>query len=110
MRDEVNANGRERVCAEPVSEWKCLEVGWDAGDASSVARRVPGCPVRMSFGGVGGGRILGMTPEPACGPRGEAGYPIAGMYAVRRSRLRAHTVALWIASANVQSPSRRVAI
>ena len=65
VRDEVNEAEREEACAEPVSGRMRLGAEWAAGDESNVARWAPGCPVRMSIGGVGGGRILGLTPEPA---------------------------------------------
>ena len=65
VRDEVDVEDREGVCAELVAEWKCLDAEWGAGDKSNVARVALGCPIRMSIGLVGGGRSLGMTPGPA---------------------------------------------
>ena len=56
---------RERTCAESVTEWEQLKCDWPNGDKSRVARRVPGCVVRVAIGGVGGRRILGMPPKPA---------------------------------------------
>ena len=35
------------------------------GELSGCARRVPGCPVRVSLSGVGRNRLLVATPEPA---------------------------------------------
>ena len=64
VRDGVDMDEREWVCAELVAERKREGVERAAGYKSSVARCVSGCPVRMSIGGVGGGRFLGMTPEP----------------------------------------------
>ena len=70
--DPVDAKGRERVCAELASEWEHLGMVWPNGNNSEVARRAPGCPVRVAFGGVGGGRLLGLSPGPALSP-GRAG-------------------------------------
>ena len=64
VRDKVNDAEREEVCAELAAEWKRLEAERAAGGKSSVARRAPGCPIRTSIGGAGGGRILGLPPEP----------------------------------------------
>ena len=60
----MNDAEREEVCAELAAEWKRLEAERAAGGKSSVARRAPGCPIRTSIGGAGGGRILGLPPEP----------------------------------------------
>ena len=65
VRDKVSDAERQGVCAQLVVWWKRLGVEWTAGDKSNVACWDPGCPVRMSPGGVGGGRILGITPEAA---------------------------------------------
>ena len=47
VRVNVSGNEREDVRVQLAAEWV-------AGDKSGVARRVPGSPVRMSLGGVGG--------------------------------------------------------
>ena len=64
VRDEVNIDERVRACAELMEEWKRLEAEWAAGDKFNVSRWFPGSPGRVSPGGVGGRRFLGMTPEP----------------------------------------------
>ena len=60
VRDELSVDAGQDVCAQLVVELRRLE----AGDKSKVARWVSGRPVRISVGGVGGARMLGMTPEP----------------------------------------------
>ena len=68
VRDRVGGDDREAVCVQSVAEWRRLEAERAAGDNFGVARRVRGCPGRMSFRGVGGGRMLGVTPGPVLWP------------------------------------------
>ena len=63
--DEVSEPDRESVSMTLVREWKCFERMLMRGDSDGYARRFPGCPVRVSLGGVGGNRLLLLTPEPA---------------------------------------------
>ena len=62
--NEVPPEGREATSANLLSEWKVLDQAYGRGDRTGCARRVPGCPVRSSRGGVGGNRMLLLTPEP----------------------------------------------
>ena len=62
--NEVPPEGREATSANLLSEWKVLDQAYGRGDRTGCARRVPGCPVRSSCGGVGGNRLLLLTPEP----------------------------------------------
>ena len=62
-----------------MAEWERLEAKWAAGGKSSVARWVPGRPVRTSKREAGGGRFFGMTPEPVLWSTWE------GMVASRRN-------------------------
>ena len=64
VRDRVNGNGRKSTCAGLVTERKQSECEWSNGNTSNASRWAPGCPVRMAFGGVGGGHFLGITPVP----------------------------------------------
>ena len=47
-----------------VREWRALEAAHVRGDRSACARWSPGCPLRVSLGGVGGNRWFVMIPEP----------------------------------------------
>ena len=68
VRDEVSEGDREEVRAQLVAEWKRPEAERAADGTSNVAQWVSGCPARISAGGVGGGRMLGMAPEPVLWP------------------------------------------
>ena len=68
VRDKVCDAEREEACAQLFAGWGRLEARWVAGDKSHVARWVPGCPIRMFLGGVGGGRRLGVSPEAVLRP------------------------------------------
>ena len=68
VRYGVSDGEREGICDQLVAEWRRLEAEWVAGDMSGSARWVPGCPVRLSIGGVGGGSMLCLTPEPVLWP------------------------------------------
>ena len=46
-------------------ERRNLEDAFMRGEWPGYAWWIPGCPVRVSFGGVGGNRLLVLTPEPA---------------------------------------------
>ena len=59
-RDEI-----AEACAALVGEWKALGRAYARSDRMGQARWLPGCPVRVSCGGVGGNRMLLFTPEPA---------------------------------------------
>ena len=72
VRDEVGEADREGVRAQLVAEWMRFEAGWVEGVKSIVAWRSSGRPVRISLGGVGGGRMLGMTPVPGPWPTRQA--------------------------------------
>ena len=72
MRGKVGDGEREDVCVQLAAEGRRLEVGWAAGDKSGAEQWVPGRPVRLSLGGVGSGRMLGMTPEPVLWPTWQA--------------------------------------
>ena len=48
-----------------MSDWRNLESAYARGESAERARWIPGCPVRASLGGVGGNRLLVLTPEPA---------------------------------------------
>ena len=48
-----------------VNEWKALGRTYARGGREGHARWLPGCPVRVSRGGVGGNRLLLLTPDPA---------------------------------------------
>ena len=61
----MNDAEREEGCAGLAAGWRRSDAERAAGDKCNVARWVPVCPVRMSIGCVGGGRMPGMTPEPA---------------------------------------------
>ena len=61
--DRVSDDDREGVCAQLVEEWECLEAERSAGNKSTVARWIPGRPARFILRAVGGGRLLGVTPE-----------------------------------------------
>ena len=61
---KVADEGREEACQLLMDEWRELEASYTRGAKSGVARWVPGCPVRVSIGGVGGHRMLVLTPEP----------------------------------------------
>ena len=61
---EVLPENRVAMCENLASEWKSLDVEYARGVRTGHARWVPGCPVRMSCGGVGGNRMLMLTPGP----------------------------------------------
>ena len=61
---EVSYEDRAATCERLVTEWKCLGQEAARGDRSGRARWVPGCPVRVARGGVGGNRLLLLTPGP----------------------------------------------
>ena len=63
--NEVPETDREAVCSTLAGEWKNFEGAFVRGETSGYARRIPGRPVRVSLGGVGGNRLLVLTPEPA---------------------------------------------
>ena len=63
--NEVSETDREAVCSTLAGEWKNFEGAFVRGETSGYARRIPGRPVRVSLGGVGGNRLLVLTPEPA---------------------------------------------
>ena len=48
-----------------VGEWKDLGRAYVRGDREGHARWLPGCPAHVSCGGVGGNRLILLTPEPA---------------------------------------------
>ena len=48
-----------------VGEWKGLDRSCARGERRGRPRWLPGCPVRVSCGGVAGNRMLLLTPEPA---------------------------------------------
>ena len=54
VRPEDRATTRDGL----VNEWKSLDVDYARGVRTGHAHRVPGCPARMSCGGVGGNRML----------------------------------------------------
>ena len=66
---KVSDDECEEVRAQFVAKRIRLEDGFRL---SGVSRWVPGCPVRMSPGGVGGGRMLGVTPERVLWPTWQA--------------------------------------
>ena len=64
VRDKLSDDEREDVCASNfLAGWSGLEAERVAGDKSGVARCFPGCPVSLPRSGVGGGCMLGLTPE-----------------------------------------------
>ena len=65
VADEVSETDREALRSPPVREWKNCESASMRGEPSGYARWIPGCPIRVSLGGVGGNRLLVLTPEPA---------------------------------------------
>ena len=68
VRDKVSDDEREDVCTLLEAERSRLEAEWVAGNVSGFPRWVPGRPARLSLGGVGGGRMLALSPEPAPRP------------------------------------------
>ena len=52
------------ACQVLVREWLALGGAYVRGDSPGSARWFPGCPARVSAGGVGGNRWLVMTPGP----------------------------------------------
>ena len=62
--DEVSEEDREATCSTLAREWKGLENAFVRGELFGYARRIPGCPARVSSGGVAGNRLLLLTPEP----------------------------------------------
>ena len=61
---EVRPEDRVATCEDLVNEWGSLDVDYARGVRTGHARWLPGCPVRMSCGGVGGNRVLALTPGP----------------------------------------------
>ena len=68
VRGGVSDDERDEVCPQLVAARRRLEPEWAAGNKSGVARWVPGRTARLSIGGVGGGRMLALTPEPVLRP------------------------------------------
>ena len=62
--DKVPPESRGATGEKLVSKWKVLDQAYARGDRTGHARWVPGCPVRLSCRGVGGNRMLLLTPEP----------------------------------------------
>ena len=67
MRDKVGDAEREGACAQLVAQWSRLEAEWVVGAKSNVTGSG-----RISLGGVGNGRVSGMTPEPVLRPTWQA--------------------------------------
>ena len=63
--DEVSEMDREAARSTLVRERKNLEGAFARGELSGFAWWISGRPVRVSLGGVGGNRLLVLTPEPA---------------------------------------------
>ena len=63
--DEVSEPDREALRSTLVREWKNFEGAVMRGGTSGYALWAPGCPVRVSLGGVGGNRLSLLPPEPA---------------------------------------------
>ena len=61
---EVRPEDRVATCEDLVNEWGSLDVDYARGVRTGHARWLPGCPFRMSCGGVGGNRMLALTPGP----------------------------------------------
>ena len=61
---EAPPESRVATCEKLASEWKSLDQAFVRGVRTGHPRWVPGCPVRLSCGGVGGNRMLMLTPEP----------------------------------------------
>ena len=62
---ELLPESRVATRTELVSEWKSLGQAYARGVRTGHARCGPGCPVRLSCGGVGGKCMLMLTPGPA---------------------------------------------
>ena len=99
MDDEVSDAGREAVCSTLASDWRNLESAYARGESAGCARWVPGCPVRVPLGGVGGNRLLVLTPEQA---------PWDLRYAVTSNHRNARLASM-VAVAKLESPTKSLA-
>ena len=61
---EVSPEDRAETCEKLVAEFTGLDLAYASGRRAGHARWVPGCPGRAACGGVGGNRLLLLTPEP----------------------------------------------
>ena len=61
---EVSPEDRDETRGKLAADWKGLDSAYASGDRVGHAGWVPGCPVRAACGGVGGNRLLLLTPEP----------------------------------------------
>ena len=117
-RDGVSTDEREDVSVQSVAKWRRLEAEWIAGDNSGVARRVPGCPVCLSLGGVGwrsfvwyGARISTSGRRQAvvdCGPSGKRSSTTTETSGAFRSGAWAPVVRRWIVWGSARSLHWRV--
>ena len=65
VEGQVADDRNEEARQISVDDWNELEALYARWARSGAARRVAGFPVRVSIGGVGGHRMLVLTPEPA---------------------------------------------